>query len=488
MCRALWLEKQRYARVVHTGKFQESPKHALLPSKRNPAVKRWQLVAPAYQHGQQPPSSQWQPLPRVKAEEHHYERAPLTYLSYPHHNPEIVELVLDGLPREIVSHLATDIALGDDARHVYVSSDYKPLFARGVTPDDWETYLRDVNKKLPNGARKLDLMAAVGYWLGLSGVDDEFLRGSTVYVGLGNVDLGAGGGLFGAKVAADYLSYLVAEHPERVDDTLTLIRTAFRNALKQTRQITYQTDSFHARLRNAVEEVLTVLNGDLQGAWENVSYQALHKILGSEKTQRFINNIKTIAEALVSHYPELESYLLSAVGEKMGSPEEYSEEDSGISQQLQRMSPEEVWAWARHMLWSGSRAPSVSYEKPTLIDLAQHMLGKAALSALIEPALDERVLDEMPPSLAKEIVRFFKDALNQPIPTVLRDAAKQFVAEIKPAAKEFKAENIVTRAEDFASSRTWGDVIEPDPIAFVEAFTAYLVRLGELASAFASGS
>jgi len=456
----IWL-KQRYAHLV------------LAPAPSNPMVRRW--INP-YKHIAQVGQRffEWREARKITED---------IYVDYQTPFKDLIGLLLSKSPAQVRSCLVTDIAhKEDEPNKVYVKADLLPLFGylglgeyeRQVQGQVWRVYRDAMVGRKPDGVSTGEQIAAIGYWFGLSGIDDEFLdvREKSIKVGLGTAGQHSGGTLIGHWAAvqaleSEMLSPLAIGGLSRLYED-TVIRTLEREKRLEESK----------RIKDLVRQIKDeVLEGVLKGDWTRRSWRAVKVLLeqhGYDPTA-FLSNLKEILKFVIEHQPHL--------AEAFGIVEEGDEEVDVEEGKVKVGEIKVDWDTLSGRLYSGS---GLRGDRPFLIDIAEWLANRFEVQAL-KDAKGELVFwdvasKKMPKEQWKEIVASFKRVVTQKIPDALKSQAEALLHGLDEINEtEVKGvDDIKDRLEHFLGSDTWWDMLKSDKEALEDAFLAYLYRLAEL--------
>jgi len=393
------------------------------------------------------------------------------YLHYTHHSPELIGMILQAAPASIKSNLVTEMAINPkEPDKVYVKADLIPLFGylhfgdtdefsareREIYASLWQMYREALMRPTPYEAREGEINAAIGYWFGLSGIEDEFMdiESKKVKVGLGTTGQGAGGALIGhwAATLAVEKSKISSLTLSRVGE---LYERTLRNAIERDERMK-EAGEVREKVKWIKEEVLW---GVLGGRWEHISTERLNALLQQQgiNPDEFHQTLNSLALFISRHAPQ--------VADALGLVDE--EGEIKVS-----------WDRLRDRIYSGIKGEK---GRPTLIDTVEHIVAKMELEAMRkerEEAFWES-LRKLPKESVREIAAAFKDALNSPIPVALKSFASRLLHSLEDTDE---TEDIKDRIENFLEAETWGEMLRNDPDALEDAFDAYLYRLGEFSA------
>lgn len=466
----LWL-KQRYAHLV------------LLPVREPKAVK--------------PTALRWQnpfKVARVSQQYHTWTEAsqqtdhPYWEFETPH--KDLIGLILNVMPATLKENLVTDVAEAEgDPKKVYVSAKALPISgyligSKDVPQEEWANIYRALWAKYQEalraeralGATEGEINAAIGYWFGLSGLEDEFLDTvkGRVLVGLGTVGTSDGGALIGHWVAVHALDRLSPL-------TLTTLKDLYRRYLAESEDPDAQQKlEVLGKVKEAAQRIIQdVLFGVLDEAWATPSWETVRakmEAVGYDPNQ-FLKDLEVVLAYLHKYAPQtLDTFGVEALPE--GEPTELKD-----GKQLRVGQFVVHWDTLKRRLYSGSGLRS---DRTFLLDwVLQHATRKEneILMAGQEKPFWELVGRKMPDEQFKDLRAAFRAPLKQPIPQPLRSIALGILHNLADVTeKDVKGvDDIKDRLEHFVGSETWWEMLEGDPPALEDAFVAYLYRVAEMA-------
>lgn len=401
----LWL-KQRFAHLI------------LLPSPKNPTVKRWQR-----------PFREVQSVAEVSE---HWETG--TFVTYDG-DPELTQHLTD-LIHSINPDLVTEMAT--DGKRVYASARGLPMWTDldsllGDDPHLKNAIIRNYARALrtvSDGVRLGDLIAGLSFSLRLRDDTDYFEEGRVKVAPISDLHA-TGSHFFGAWAVYDNLESYDPAVLRKVHNAV--------NGFKPADEV--------ADARRRLEAVKDILFRDLGGNWEHLSADAVKKRLKPDRLKTFVENLAWLAEFLHEHRPDL----TEAIGltDNKGN--------------LQMVS----WNKLRDKLMAGGRGIK---GRPTLLDCVAHLIGSMEGDRKSELSLLEQVFRGMTKAELRNLIKPFKDKLNEPVPQELKGILR--------GLPELPAD-LHERVNRLINAERWRDAFDETDLA--EAFHFYLYTLTQVA-------
>lgn len=469
----LWL-KQRYAHLV------------LLPVREPKAVK--------------PTALRWQnpfKVARVSQQYHTWAEAsqktehPYWEFETPH--KDLIGLILNVVPATLKENLVTDVAEAEgDPKKVYVSAKALPVSGYLIGSKDvpqqewadiyralWSKYQEALKAERALGATEGEINAAIGYWFGLSGLEDEFLDTTKgrVLVGLGTAGTSDGGALIGHWVAVHALDRLSPL-------TLATLKNLYRRYLAEGEDPDAQQKlEVLGKVRDAAKRIIQdVLFGVLDEAWTSPSWEVVRATMEAKgyDPKQFFKDLEIVATYLLEH----DKTLLSTFGievQPKGKTDEPVELGDGKRIKIGQFIIN--WDTLKKRIYSGS---GLRGDRAFLLDwVLQHTTRKEneILMTGQEKPFWEIVGQKMPDEQFKDLRKAFREPLEQPIPEPLKSIASEILHNLAQVSeRDVKGvDDIKDRLEHFLDAEDWWELLEGDKPALEDAFVAYLYRVAEMA-------
>ena len=468
----LWL-KQRYAHLVLLPVRK--------PEKVKPTALRWQNPFKVAQVSQQ--YHTW--TEASQRTEH-----PYWEFETPH--KDLIGLILNVAPATLKENLVTDVAEAeDDPKKVYVSAKALPISgyligSKEVPQQEWAEIYRALWSKYREalkaeralGATEGEINAAVGYWFGLSGLEDEFLDTvkGRVLVGLGTAGTGDGGALIGHWVAVHALDRLSPV-------TLITLRDLYRRYLAESEDPDAQQKlEVLSKVKDAAHRVIQdVLFGVLEEAWTSPSWEVVRATMEAKgyDPKQFLKDLEVVATYIHEHDPQL----LRAFGIEV-HPKGKTDEPVELDDRHLKVGRFVInWETLKKRIYSGS---GLRGDRAFMLDwVLQHTTRKEneILMTGQEKPFWELVGQKMPDDQLKDLRKAFREPLERPIPSPLKSIASDILHNLKDVTERDVegVDDIKDRLEHFLDAEDWWEMLEGDEPALEDAFVAYLYRVAEMA-------
>lgn len=406
----MWL-KQRFAHLV------------LLPSVKNPMVRRWQRP--------------FRTVGSITELTETWESG--TFATYKA-DPERCQQVADFI-NSVDPDLGTPVAT--DGQQVYALARGLPMWSDldallSDTPHLKHTIITNYARALNavrNNMRVGDLVSALAYGLKLRDDTDYFEEGK-VKVAPVSDEHASGAHFFGMDAAYQAVNSIPHALLKRIADRVNSTVVLSQEASEASRRI---------------ERVKDVLFRDLGGRWEHINGRQLSAKLKPDRLKQFAEDLSWLMEFVHAHRPD--------IAEMLGLTD-----DEG-NLQIQH------WDKIRDKVLAGGRDIK---GHPTLIDTAQYIVSKIERDRQADPDTLTLIFGGLSKSDLRSVVQPFRKALDRPITPELKETLSRHLAEAD------LPDDLKERFERLLKAEKWRDVFAKHELA--EAFQFYLFTLMQVAN------